>query len=64
MIRALDYHVSRWQIFLRDNHLLFTNKNLSKQIMIMVRLNNRFLKERTEKNRKNILNKQAIGCLS
>ena len=32
--------------------------------MIMVRLNNRFLKERTEKNRKNILNKQAIGCLS
>ena len=50
--RILDIHVPRKQRYGRGNHMTFMNKALSMEIMTRTRLRNKFLKERSEENKK------------
>ena len=49
--------------YLRGNHLPFTNKNLSKVIMLKTKLRNIFHKDRTEEN-KDRYTKQKKLCIT
>ena len=50
--RILDIHVPRKQKCARGNHMPFMNKALSKDIMTRTRLRNKFLRDRSEENKK------------
>ena len=53
--RILDIHATRLQKYARGYHTPFTNKTLSKEIVIRTRLRNKFLKNRSEENKKSKL---------
>ena len=61
--RIFDIHASRKQKYERGNHLPFTNKALSKETMTRTRLTNKFLKERSEENKKYLKNNAIIVSL-
>ena len=48
---TLDQHAPRKKEYARGNHLPFISKTLSKKVMNCTKLQNEFLKDRTEKNR-------------
>ena len=50
--RMLDIHAPRKQKYLRGNHMPFTNKALSKEIMTRTRLRKEILKNRSEESKK------------
>ena len=58
--RILDIHAPRKQKYARDNHMHFMNKALSKEIMTRTRLRNKFLKDRSEENKKSTQNNATI----
>ena len=62
-IRILDIHAPRKQKYTRGNHMSFMNKALSKEIMRKTRLRNKFLKDRSEENKKKY-SKQRNYCVS
>ena len=62
-IRILDIHAPRKQKYSRGNHMPFMNKALSKEIMRRTRLRNKFLKDRSEENKKKY-SKQRNYCVS
>ena len=62
-METLDQHVPCNQKHVRGNHLPFMNKTLSKEIMTLTRLRNRFLKNRTEENKRKYT-KQRNYCVS
>ena len=53
--RILDIHTPGKQKYARSNHMLFMNKVLSKEIMTKTRLKNKFLKYKSEENKKKYL---------
>ena len=53
---TVNQHAPCKQKRVRGNHLPFMNKMLSKEIMTRTRFRNRFLKNRTEENKKSIRN--------
>ena len=61
--RILDIHAPRKQKYARGNHMPFMNKALSKEIMRRTRLRNKFLKDRSEENKKKY-SKQRNYCVS
>ena len=61
--KILDQYVPRKKKYVRGNHSLFMNKNLSKPIMLRTKLRNIFLKNRTEEN-KNRYTKQRNLCVT
>ena len=61
--RILDIHASRKLKYARGNHMPFMNKALSKEIMTRTRLGDKFLKDRSEKNKKKY-SKQRNYCVS
>ena len=58
--RILDIHAPRKQKNARGNHMHFMNKALSKEIMTRTRLRNKFLKDRSEENKKSTQNNATI----
>ena len=61
--RILDIHAPRKQKYARGNHMPFMNKALSKEIMTRNRFRNKFLKDKSEENKKKYL-KQRNYCVS
>ena len=61
--RILDIHAPHKQKYARGNHMPFMNKALSKEIMTRTRLRNKFLKDRSEENKKKY-SKQRNYCVS
>ena len=61
--RILDIHAPHKQKYARGNHMPFMNKALSKEIMTRTRLRNKFLKDRSEENKKKY-SKQRNYCAS
>ena len=59
--KILNQYAPRKMKYVRGNHSLFMNKNLSKTIMVKTNLRNIFLKNRTEEN-KGIYKKQRKLC--
>ena len=62
-METLDQHVPCNQKHVRGNHLPFMNKTLSEEIMTLTSLRNRFLKNRTEENKRKYT-KQRNYCVS
>ena len=62
-INTLNMHAPFKRKYSRGNHLYFTNKELSKAIMTRTRLRNRFLKNRSDENRRKY-SKQRNYCVS
>ena len=62
-METVNQHVPCKQKYVQGNHLPFMNKTLSKEIMTLTRLRNRFLKNRTEENKKKYT-KQRNYCVS
>ena len=58
--RILDIHTPRKQKYARGNHMPF--KALSKEIMTQTRIKNKFLKDRSEENKKKY-SKQRNYCV-
>ena len=58
--RVLDIHAPRKQKYERGNHMPFMNEALSKEIMTKTRLRNKFLKDRSEENKKYSRRKQEV----
>ena len=50
--RMLDIHAPRMRKYARSDQMLFMNQALSKAIMTRARLRNKFLKDRSEENKK------------
>ena len=61
--KILDQYAPRKKKYVRGNHLLFMNKNLSKGIMLSTKQRNIFLKNRTEEN-KDKYTKQRNLCVA
>ena len=61
--KILDQYAPRKKKYVRGNHSPFTNKNLSKAIMLRTKLRNIFLKNRTEEN-KNSYTKLRNFCVT
>ena len=61
--RILDIRARLKQKYERGNHMSFMNKTLPRDIMIRTRLRNKFLKNRSEGNKKKFL-KQRNYCVS
>ena len=61
--RILDIHAPRKQKYATGKHVPFMNKALSKEIMTRTRLRNKFLKDRSEENKKKY-SKQRNYCVS
>ena len=61
--RILDLHVPRKQKYARGNDMPFMNRALSKEIMTRTRLQNNFLKDRSEENKRKY-SKQRNYCVS
>ena len=61
--RILDIHAPIKQTYARGNHMPFMNKVLSKETMTRTRLRNKFLKDRSEENKKRY-SKQRNYCVS
>ena len=61
--RILDIHAPRKQKYARGNHMPFMNAALSKEIMTRALLRNKFLKDRSEENKKKY-SKQRNYCVS
>ena len=59
----LDIHAPRKQKYARGNHMPFMNAALSKEIMTRALLRNKFLKDRSEENKKKY-SKQRNYCVS
>ena len=59
--RILDIHAPRKQKYARSNHMNFMKKALSKEIMTRTQLRNKFLKDRSEENKKKY-SKQRNYC--
>ena len=62
-METVNQHAPCKQKHVRGYHLLFMNKILSKDIMTSTRFRNRFLKNRTEKSKRNYT-KQGNYCVS
>ena len=62
-METVNQHAPCKQKHLRENHLPFMNKTLSKEIMMRTRLRSRFLKNRTEENKRKHM-KQRNYCVS
>ena len=62
-METVNQHAPCKQKHGRGNHLRFMNKTLSKEIMTRTRLRNRFLKNRTEENKRKYT-KQRNYCVS
>ena len=60
--KQLDYHALCKQKYARGNHLPFMHKSLSKKIMKIKRLRNKFLKYRNKEN-KSRYSKQRNYCV-
>ena len=61
--KILDIHASRRLKYARGSHMPFMNKALSKEIMTRARLGDKFLKDRSEENKKKY-SKQRNYCVS
>ena len=61
--RTLDIHAPPKQRYAKGNHRPFMNKALSKEIMTRTRRRNKFLKNRSEENKKRY-SKQRNYCVS
>ena len=61
--RILYIHAPRKDRYARGNHMPFMNKALSKETMKRTRLRNKFLKDRSEENKKKY-SKQRNYCVS
>ena len=59
---VLDKHTPQRKRYLRSNHKPFMNNEISKAIMTRARLRNRFLKNRSNRNR-NLFRKQRNLCV-
>ena len=62
MQKNIKYSYSTQKKYARGNHIPFMNKALSKEIMPRTRLRNKFLKDRSEKNKKKY-SKQRNYCV-
>ena len=62
-METVNQHAPCKQKHVRGNHLPFMNKTLSKEIMMRARLRSRFLKNRTEENKRKYM-KQQNYCVS
>ena len=60
---VLDKHAPQRKRYLRSNHKPFMNNDISKAIMTRTRLRNRFLKNRSNRNRE-LFRKQRNLCVS
>ena len=60
---VLNKHAPQKQRYLRCNHKPFINAEISKEIMIRSRMRNRFLKHRSDENRR-LFQKQRNKCAS
>ena len=60
---VLGKHVTQRKQYLRSNHKSFMNNEISKAIMTRTRLQNRFLKNRSNRNR-DLFRKQRNLCVS
>ena len=63
MQKNIKYSCSTQKKYARGNHIPFMNKALSKEIMTRTRLRNKFLKDRSEENKKKY-SKQRNYCVS
>ena len=63
MQKNIKYSYSTQKKYARGNHIPFMNKALSKEVMTRTRLRNKFLKDRSEKNKKKY-SKQRNYCVS
>ena len=61
--KTLNYHVPAKQKFLRGNHLPFMNKTLSKAIVHTARFRNKYLRNKTDENKRKYT-KQQNHCVS
>ena len=61
--KILDNHSPLKKKYVRGNHWPFMNKSLSKAIMVLTRLRNIFLKNRSDENKINY-NKQRNLCVT
>ena len=61
--KILDINAPRKQKYARGNHMPFMSKALSKEVMTRTRLRNKFLKDRSEENKKKY-SKQRNYCVS
>ena len=50
--KALNHHAPAKQKFVQDNHLSFMNKTLSKAIMHRTRFRNKYLRNKTDENKR------------
>ena len=62
-METVNQHAPCKQKHVRGNHFTFMNKTLSNEIMTRTRLRNRFLKNRTEANKRKYM-KQRNYCVS
>ena len=60
---VLDKHAPQRKRYLRSNHKPFMNNEISKAIMTRTRLRNRFLKNRSNRNR-DLFRQQRNSCVS
>ena len=63
MSKTLSHYAPTKQKFVRDNHLPFMKKTLSKTIMHRTRFRNKYLRNKTDKNKKKYT-KQRNYCVS
>ena len=61
--KTLNHHAQAKQKFVRGNHLLLMNKTLSKAIMHRARFRNKYLRNKTDENKRNYT-KQQNYCVS
>ena len=61
--KTLDHHVPAKQKFVRGNHLPFMNKTLSKAVMHRTRFRNKYLRNKTDENKRKS-KKQRNYCVS
>ena len=61
--KTLNHHAQAKQKFVRGNHLLLMNKTLSKAIMHRARFRNKYLRNKTDENKRNYT-KQRNYCVS
>ena len=61
--KTLDHHVPAKEKFVRGNHLPFMNKTLSKAVMHRTRFLNKYLRNRTDENKRKS-KKQRNYCVS
>ena len=61
---TLDQHVPRKQKYSRGHHMIFVGKTISKEIVKRTKLRNKFLKDRTDENKKKIFVTAKLLCFT